>query len=74
MVFLIIFGRNEIWIFPLTTPHPAFLSGLGGDHAAISPLHNTWLWSGLAHNSGFGVALSTDSFIGRYPATTERIF
>ena len=73
LVLLIIFGRGGSWIFPLT-PHAAFLSGLGVDHAAVSPLHTTQLWSGLAHDAGFGVALSTDSFTGRYPAATEKIF
>lgn len=73
LILLIILGRKGSWIFPLA-PHAAFLSSLGGDHVSVSPLHTIWLWSVLAHDVGFGVALSTDSFIGRYPTTTENFF
>jgi len=59
LVLLIIFGREGSWVFPLT-PHAAFLSSLGGDCAAVSSLHTTQLWSGLAQDAGFDVALSTD--------------
>lgn len=47
LVLHIIFGREGSRIFPLA-PCIAFPSCLGGDYVAVSPLHTTQLWSGLA--------------------------